>query len=152
MVCQPEMPAYAVEFFTLFARLEYALTREDMWQENKKTGQVSVDWTKLEKRKELDGIIGALEADPVSRYLLEHPPKKQVIVDGQPGWSLPPPPITTTDQLSVMIRRVRNNLFHGSKGAAATERDENLLRACTAAIKEIAGRLPAVEQRFWPEG
>jgi hypothetical protein len=144
------MPDYAVEFFALFARLEYALKAERMWIEA--GSKVSVDWVALEAREELFDLIDALRADKTARYLLQHPPKKQRIVDGELGWSTQPPSITTITELSIMIRRVRNNLFHGSKGSAATERDRNLLEAGTASIREIVRRLPAVEQRFYPEG
>jgi hypothetical protein len=150
VVYQPEMPGYAIEFFALFARLEYALKAEGMWI--KAGSNVSVDWSALETKKELLDLIDALEADKTARYLLLHPPKKQRIVDGKLGWSTQPPSITTVTELSIMVRRVRNNLFHGSKGSAATERDRNLLEAGTASIREIVRRLPAVEQRFYPEG
>jgi hypothetical protein len=48
-------------------------------------------------------------------YLLAHPPKRQVWVDGEVTWEAVPNNEVSVQILIGHIRRVRNNLYHGGK-------------------------------------
>lgn len=65
-------------------------------------------------------------------YILDHPPKKQIIADGVLTWSVSAPDTDLrSDRVLIYVRRVRNNLFHGGKFNGRwfePERSELLLR------------------------
>ena len=81
-------------------------------------------------------------------YILNHPPKQQVIKDGLLDWSdVAPNTALRSDLVLRYVRRVRNNLFHGGKFNGrwfAPERSEQLLRhsltvlhACLRASQDV---------------
>ena len=65
-------------------------------------------------------------------YVLNNPPKKQVIQNGLLEWNDSRPNTNSkADLVLLYVRRVRNNLFHGGKFNDhwfAPERSEELLR------------------------
>jgi len=73
------------------------------------------------------------------KYLLEHPPKKQAIIRGTLSWqdSQPDRNSPMLQNLLVLVRRVRNNLFHGGKfpGGPVKER----VSQCEASRKQHNG-------------
>ena len=82
-------------------------------------------------------------------YILEHPPKKQMIANGLLEWDPAEPDTDLCSDLALIyVRRVRNNLFHGGKFNGhwfAPDRSEALLRhsltilrACLAASDELS--------------
>ena len=108
----------ANDFFRTFARFEYALKVIRFYR---RTGDDAAqpDWTAFAR-----SVNGALNK-PTDRGLreaiesiLHSPPRKQVIRDGTLDWieGLPtPPPGDRADLVLMLVRRVRNNLFHGGK-------------------------------------
>ncbi|RWJ32112.1 MAG: hypothetical protein E5X40_05115 [Mesorhizobium sp.] len=65
-------------------------------------------------------------------FILDHPPKKQIIANGVLTWSNSAPDTDLlSDRVLIYVRRVRNNLFHGGKFNGhwfEPERSELLLR------------------------
>ncbi|TIO48901.1 MAG: hypothetical protein E5X80_26110 [Mesorhizobium sp.] len=65
-------------------------------------------------------------------FILERPPRKQIIANGVLTWSDSVPDTDLlSDRLLIYVRRVRNNLFHGGKFNGhwfEPERSELLLR------------------------
>src|SRR6266496_5519848 len=107
--------ARAITFFLFFARFEYALKRAGFVRDPE---QPKADWDEYARRQSdlLDKNTEVQFRDAVA-YLKKSPPKKQVISQhGELGWS--------DDRFSgpldlsrvfILVRRVRNNLFHGEK-------------------------------------
>ncbi len=62
-------------------------------------------------------------------YLLTQPPKKQVLDGGRLQWrdAPPDPNQSRAAQVLLMVRRVRNNLFHGGKFIPGGDRDQVLV-------------------------
>ena len=106
------------DFFRTFARFEYALKVTRFYR---RTGDDAAqpDWTAFARsvsdalNKPADASLGeAIE------YILHCPPRKQVIRDDTLGWieGMPTPrPGDRADLVLMLVRRVRNNLFHGGK-------------------------------------
>jgi hypothetical protein len=57
------------------------------------------------------------------------PPKKQVLVNGKLDWrdAPPSPNLPRAEQVLLMVRRIRNNLFHGGKFLPGDDRDQVLV-------------------------
>ncbi len=128
----------AIQLFLLFSRFEYALKRRGFVSVTH-GGQVKPDWDRYARendwltnenglRRPVDSIRDHVE------YLLKVPPKKQVVEEQDLTWK--PDNHDGPDDLVrvlTLVRRVRNNLFHGGKfpGAPVEEiaRDRRLLEA-----------------------
>ena len=109
-------PELACQFLAVFSRMEYALksTRYAIGSDKK----VDPTWDCF--ANEIDDAflrIGEPELVEARNYLLSRPPRKQTLADHR---------ITFTDQVIdanqkstqqvlLMVRTVRNNLFHGGK-------------------------------------
>jgi hypothetical protein len=81
--------------------------------------------------------------------ILNNPPGKQVVVNGNLEFALPQrdSSISETEWLSILIRGVRNNLFHGGKFSYDFERDTNLL-TWSLRILEIWSTLDTNVERY----
>lgn len=114
-------PAYEVApvaLFVTFSRFEYAMKRAGYAKGNSK--KCEPDWNAFECRnKDVYNDIklnGLLEA---RSYFNTMPPRKQVYIEGKLKWK-----VTHQNNLSdlewhsILVRRVRNNLFHGEKTQA----------------------------------
>lgn len=109
-------PDLACDFLGVFARSEYALKAAGFADGDEK--KVKADWNAFAK-----GIANSF--DPFKSqglrtavdYLLTKPPKKQVLKNNALEFSDAPPDKnqSQTQQVLLMVRRVRNNLFHGGK-------------------------------------
>jgi hypothetical protein len=142
-------PQLASTFLAVFARCEFAL---------KVGGFARGDETRVDP--DWDGFARAIGTqfdrshDPRSKiaaaYLLEHPPKKQVLVDGRVEWRDAPldKNLTCTEQLLLAVRRVRNNLFHGGKFLPAhqqgSDRDRLLVQHSLTVLRTYVGLHPRV--------
>jgi hypothetical protein len=105
-----------IEFFVVFSRFEYALLR---------AGYISGDchgvlanWDRFasEANQRFNPDATAALKRSTS-YLLTHPPRKQVNEEGHLAWSDGFPVVNQPRllRLSLLVRRIRNNLFHGEK-------------------------------------
>jgi hypothetical protein len=137
----PLPPELAYEFLGTFARSEYALKCagfatggsskvEANWDEFAK----SIDWHF--RRVKNPEFIQAVE------FLLTEPPRKQVLRAGQIEWKQSPPDrkLPKAQQVVLMVRRVRNNMFHGAKVWSPEydnrDRDIRLVTASLTVLKE----------------
>lgn len=106
----------ACEFLGTFARFEYALKARGFARGD--DAKVEADWDTFARR--IDALFNMRQDQTVAEaveYLLLKPPKKQVLVgeriqfvDVPPDGNLP-----RAERVLLMVRRVRNNLFHGGK-------------------------------------
>jgi hypothetical protein len=109
-------PKLAYDFMGVFARGEFALKAASFANGNEKHAEA--DWDGFAK-----AIANAFdpsknqELNVAVEYLLKYPPKKQVFVNNKLEFADSPPDKNQSQvqQVLLMVRRVRNNLFHGSK-------------------------------------
>lgn len=110
-----DLDQLAFRFFKLFAQCEYALKAMG-YGRAVNAGLAEADWDRFANE-----IGVALLQDPgqdiasARTYLLEHPPKRQVWVNGSVEWAAVPNTERSAQILFAHIRRVRNNLYHGGK-------------------------------------
>jgi hypothetical protein len=106
----------ALEFLGTFARCEYALKGTGFAKGG--VNSVEADWDAFAnavdwhfRRVHDDAFLEAVE------FLLTDPPRKQILKNGRVEWkqSPPDPNLPKAPQVLLMVRRVRNNLFHGAK-------------------------------------
>lgn len=127
---QDKLDALAFDFFREFARSEYCLKAVGY---HKPERDAKPDWDAL--AAELEGVF----SNPPDRdlanavdYFFTTPPKKQVVEDGVLAWDQAGPNSgSRTKDLLILLRRVRNNLFHGGKFNGQwlePERSEALMR------------------------
>lgn len=142
----PHMPIpehLALEFLGTFARCEYALKGSGFAKGN--ANSVEPDWDAF--AKEIDWhfrrVKDELFRDAV-QFLLTEPPRKQVLHNGRLQWkeSPPNPSLPKAQQVLLMVRRIRNNLFHGAKIWTPEyfnrERDVKLLHAGLTVLKNCS--------------
>jgi hypothetical protein len=103
----------ACEFLGVFARYEFALKAVGLAIGD----PVQPAWDNY--AKSIDPVFAKVtdaELTAAVDYLLTQPPKKQVLRDGKLAWeSTPLDNVPRAQQALSMVRRVRNNLFHGGK-------------------------------------
>jgi hypothetical protein len=148
-----------LEFFLVFARFEFALKNSGYARPRHRNGETAPsaepDWERfassihnLFTRTRTDDLVQACE------YMLINPPLRQVLLNGKLGWdtSGPDQSLTETERLLALVRRVRNNLFHGGKFSnevfESTERHERLLRSSLLILEECLRISPNVQVVF----
>jgi hypothetical protein len=142
----PRMPIpenLALEFLGSFARCEYALKCSGFAKGN--ANSVEPDWYAF--TKEVDWHFRRIKDEAFReavQFLMTEPPRKQVLHDGRLQWkeSSPDRNLRKAQQVLLMVRRIRNNLFHGAKvwspEYSNRERDIKLLQAGLAVLKHCA--------------
>jgi hypothetical protein len=129
-----------LEFMATFARFEYALKKSGYARGD--NSQVSPDWDAFAKdvaKLDATALAPVLEA---SRYLQQHPPKKQVFDNGLIRWvDRRGTSGSAIGDVLLSVRTVRNNVFHGGKfpDGMITDplRDEQLIRDCLGALNAL---------------
>jgi len=144
----------ACEFLAVFARMEYALKATRFGMGNR--AGVSASWDKF--ANEADEHFHA-EASKDQReavdYLWKTPPRKQVLAEDRRvrfrDFEIDPTQ-RKLQQLLLMVRTVRNNLFHGGKhlpdGETEPGRNEALVRSSLVVLRECAQLLADVQESF----
>ncbi len=105
----------AFDFFKVFAQYESSLKEHGYFQEAR-NGRINVDWDRFVNEKIGSEFLDKLEEHKKSAdYILNNPPKKQVVNSGVIVWDE-----VNSDEKSVQalfghISRIRNNLYHGAK-------------------------------------
>lgn len=151
----------AAHFFKMFARCEFALKDGGFHNENKTDAEadwrkfaLSIENTLSEEELEKPGSEGLKEA---VKYILDHPPKKQVIENDKLKWrDANPSTNSRADLILIHVRRARNNLFHGGKFGAdwfdparselLIKHSSTILDACfRAAVSNVSDRYTAGE-------
>lgn len=143
----------AHEMFRRYSRMEYALKAAGYLRHL--NGDAQADWVKLATEID-DAFLAARDNDPALKeavhYLLNHPPKKQIVEEGVLGWSDNiPTSDTETGVILLCVSRVRNNLFHGGKFNGRwfdPERSIELLPKCLLILDTVLNVSPGVRERF----
>lgn len=105
-------------FFVIFSRFEYALKRHPEYL-MPGVGNAEANWDRFgaDNHACFDAST-ALSLRSAVEYFVAHPPRKQIRTNGVMSWSEPQawdgrgPKLVW---LLLMVRLVRNNLFHGGK-------------------------------------
>jgi len=133
------------DFFVFFARFEYALKREGMLRGNLKKAEA--DWDCYAKR--VRHLFEPATSPPMKTsvdYLLENSPQKQIVLGGKLQFAAVNKDVSESKASYILrlVRRVRNNLFHGGKfpesggPIAETSRDQSLLHHALTILEECA--------------
>lgn len=126
---QDQLHALAFEFFQEFARCEYCLKAVGLLEPKRR--DPTADWGAF--AAEVRPVIESPDASlsPAIDYYLQHPPKKQALVNDALTWVDSVPNHNCQAELVLrLVCRVRNNLFHGGKFNGnwfAPQRSEELL-------------------------
>lgn len=142
-----EIPsADAIKFTFAFARMEYALKRAGFARVSK-DGHVLADWDSLAaKTADLEsGAAGSLER--AIAYLYEQPPMVERSRGGNIKFESVEVLQHSNHTLYLMVRRVRNNLFHGGK-LPYRDRDECLVRCGNVILSAILDQKSAIASHF----
>ena len=140
----------ATELFRKFARFEYALKASGF---NDGDGEAKANWRNfaLSVEAQLQNSQTS-ELREAINFMLQQPPKKQIIRNGLLEWDAAPPNTNSTaDLILLYVRRVRNNLFHGGKFNGhwfAPERSEKLLRHSLVILEACLDASPQVKQAY----
>ncbi|MBT2059466.1 hypothetical protein KKZ47_10725 [Enterobacter hormaechei subsp. xiangfangensis] len=106
--------ALSYEFFREFARYEYCLKAVGL-RHNTKEAKANWDMYANEVKDVLEKPKSPLLQEAID-YFLTHPPKKQIIKKDILDWDdTPLEERVLAKKIFILIRRVRNNLFHGGK-------------------------------------
>lgn len=123
------MPAeLASEFVAVFSRMEYALKATGTYAMAGSGGKAAANWDKFANT--IDEQLCAIADEPLKAavdYLLKTPPRKQVYDHQSTAVRFQDQKIDkaqkTTQQTLLMVRTVRNNLFHGGKHIPGDEQE-----------------------------
>ncbi|WP_395601520.1 hypothetical protein AB4P97_19995 [Pseudomonas sp. A1230] len=140
MSAAAELDLVAFSFFREFARCEYCLKAVGLLLGAPNKPQA--DWGTF--AAEVTAVFDepqSLEVSDAIQYYLTHPPKKQVFLDGVLSWSDTLPNCRSQAELVLLlVRRVRNNLFHGGKFNShwfEPQRSEELLRGGLVILRAV---------------
>ena len=151
-----------LEFFLNFSQFEYALKASGYFQRANSIRQnrpgpldAMPDWRHFgEALRKVFQIYRNEELQKACQYMLDNPPRKQVIVNDSAAWETPVRSHHESDVefLLRMVRCVRNNLFHGGKHNNElhedTQRIELLLRSGLVILHECLRLAPQVKLKF----
>jgi hypothetical protein len=109
-----DLDSLAFEFFREFARCEYCLKAAGL-REN--TRDAKANWSAFAAEvEEIFDTPASHELRRAIEYLVNHPPKKQIIHGGLLEWDERLPDYKSKAELVLrLVCRIRNNLFHGGK-------------------------------------
>ena len=138
------------DFFKLFSRLEYSLKAASF---NTGDGNANANWSKFAQSIDTQFLGNEdKELKKAYNYVLENPPKKQIIEKGLIKWlTIEPTHKCQTDLVLLYVRRVRNNLFHGGKFNGnwfAPQRSEELLSSSITILENVREINDKVKQAF----
>lgn len=149
-----EIDDLAVSFFYVFSRFEYALKRNDYFKGDGK--EVVADWDRfggdLDNNLPLSGVNSEAFKE-ASNYIFEYSPKKQIVSNKKLDWKELSFDDKNFKNLLILVRRIRNNLFHGGKFPGrpvdGSERNQELLRAGRVIILGCLEFDKKVEHEFY---
>jgi len=138
----------AIVLFFMFSRFEYALKQAGYLQVNE---EAKPDWDRYARdHPALLASISSSEFTEAVDLLRDTPPKKQIIRDGHLHWDQDRF-VSGFDlaRLLCLVRRVRNNLFHGGKVLELDgDRNTKLIDASIAVIQAILASDDSLRQNF----
>lgn len=152
-IVKSEDRALAYQFFLFFSRFEYALKRAGFVQANSR-GEAYADWECFAHK--MAGLLRTHTDDyfkTAVAYIQSHPPKKQVLLGERLTWDKDNfSDAFDLDRLLVLVRRIRNNLFHGGKFPEGQEddvsRDRELLKSGIAVLQACLESDPRLMTSF----
>ncbi len=99
------------EFFLKFSRFEFSLKASGFVRTGMRKAAVA-DWKKFYQKFGADYHV-----DDKEKQLLKTPPNRQVYIDQKISWQDFEFPADSTDleKITLALRSMRNNLFHGGK-------------------------------------
>lgn len=140
----------AQEFFKEFSRSEYSLKAAGF---NHGDGNAEANWSMFSK--EVKGLVQDRKSEQLSyaiNFILNYPPKKQIIRDGRIQWSeAAQNNKLKAENLLVYVRRVRNNLFHGGKFNGhwfEPERSKKLIVSCLVILKAFVNYVEKTREAY----
>lgn len=149
----------ACKFLYFFSRFEFALKATGFLIA--KDNSVSADWDtfaqSIDKKYKLSEITSD-EFQTSVKYFLDEPPRKQIVNDsGVLDWKeYKKPADFNFEEILMLVRRVRNNFFHGGKfhtgPVSGSERDVNLIEYSLIILKACLDLNQEVKNRFEEEG
>ena len=142
-----------VQLFRTVARMEYALKAAGY---HRGDGEARADWDRL--GRECDHFLTEPSTPALKAaidYLVDEPPRKQVIEKEQLEWKeVAAYGQTLGERLLVYVRRVRDNLFHGGKIDGKwfePERSEPLLKYSLTVLLACLEACPDIEKAYYEE-
>lgn len=144
----------ACEFLAVFARMEYALKATRFAVRNGR--DVSVSWDRFaNEAHERFHAEASEELKTAVDFLWNYPPRKQFLADDERvrfrEFEIDPAQ-RKLQQLILMVRAVRNNLFHGGKhlpdGESEPGRNERLVRSSLVLLRECAQLVDDVREAY----
>jgi len=145
-----ELTEFAKELFRIFARFEYALKEAGF---HTGEGDASPHWRNF--ALSIDELLdeqATPELTAAIGYILDQPPRKQVVRNGELAWELAPPQTDSrADLLLLYVRRVRNNLFHGGKFNGhwfEPDRSETLMKSALVILNAALAASDPVRQAY----
>jgi hypothetical protein len=131
------------EFFVAFSRFEYALKATIAYAKGN-NGKVEPNWDRFisDVRDDFDKTKSKELTEAVD-FLLNNPPRIQILIHDSISWTDRVFSINTRDinKLSLHIRDIRNNLFHGGKFNGDFQRDVSrnyiLINSALIVINEL---------------
>jgi hypothetical protein len=153
-----EVSDVVVQFFYFFSRFEYALKR-CKYNIGENNG-AKADWDKFGNDLDEENLFSEIvESDESFKkacdYLFDNSPKKQIARDYEISWTECPVDGRDFKNLFILVRRVRNNLFHGGKfpdmPIEGSERDELLLNNCLIILEKCRALNESINSSFLEE-
>lgn len=146
-------PELILEFFLTIARAEFSL-KVNGFVSGDET-RVSANWDQFTNQiKDQMNLEKTQELKEASDFILLNPPWKQVLRNGQVMWdsNYPNNSLSDLEKVILLVRRIRNNLFHGGKHNNEvfedTERTTHLLRSALVIIEEAISQIPDVRDSY----
>jgi hypothetical protein len=116
MVTHPELPELAGKFFVRSSRFESALKQSGFCKQERNDG-VAADWNAFAHCPEIDNLFPVFEANPVTVYIIDFPPKKRIMVNGALGWREVKKPVNVVELTEALMRmRCSNSVTSSSCG------------------------------------
>jgi hypothetical protein len=142
-----------LKFFVVFSKFELALKNSTFVVGNDRRADPNWDCFGRSLRHAFRTNWNPALAEACDCLLL-NPPMKQVVLDKRLAWSTvgPDQRLSDIEQLLLLIRHVRNNLFHGGKFNTEvfedTERQGRLLESSLVVLAECLRLSPQVKSMF----
>ena len=135
------------ELFAAYARFEFAL-KEAGFLAGKEGERASPDWRRFSVDKSLTDLVDELSGDADVAALIAEPPRQQIIDGEGLAWvEQIPAPVSSSKDLLLSVKAIRDNLFHGGK-SGENPRDEALCRGAIKVLIACLDRHPDVKARF----
>jgi hypothetical protein len=145
-----------MSFFEKFSRFEFAMKKAG-YAKGDNNG-ADADWHKLFENNEMQKLFNdsnMIEDNDLKnavKFLLDDPPGKRVIrQDGSLDFRKTQQTEKNAQKLSVYVRRVRNNLFHGDKFIGDCndwDRDSTLLKSVLTILDACLGAVPELKDAY----